>query len=268
MEVIFRQNIVHGPVLVKNKHNNIQAFGYYHNGQAHGPFWLIYETSTFLQLHFCQGHLVEENVILVDADTRHVKIGTLQNGGGGSYLKNVERMLEIKTGKYLATIAVKIPPNRSQRLMHVNNNNNNQSQGEMSFMEEKPCSTYEENVKLPIKIMAIQSKQRLMIRPSRIMYFNRVAKTGTLNMLMLMKSLGVNLGYDVDLGFRLDGTPEILQDDSDGLRKEVDSLVQIHKDTIKARHYSFFDIRAWGHDWFPEWFSIVRDPIERVRCKK
>ena len=243
MEANFHQNIVHGPVLIRNKHNTIQALGYYENGQAHGPFWFIHD-STFLQVHFCHGETVEENVILVDADTRHVDIGTLQNG---TFLKNVRRISEIETEKYLSIVTVKIPPNDS--LIQLNN-------------QTQPWA-----VKLPLKIIAIPSNQRLIVRPSRIMYFNRVAKTGTLSMLMLMKSLGVHLGYDVDLGFRLDGS-ERLQDDHDGLSREVDSLVQTHKDTIKARHYAFFDVTNWGYNWIPVWFSIVRDPIERVRSKE
>ena len=247
MEANFRQNIVHGPVLVRNKHNTIQALGYFENGQAHGPFWFIHE-STFIQVHFCHGEAVEENVILVDADTRHVDIGTLQNG---TILKNARRLSEIETGKYLSTVTVKIPLNDSS-LIKLNNQ-----------------TTQPWVIKLPLKIVAVPSNvQRLIVRPSRIMYFNRVAKTGTLNMLMLMKSLGVHLGYDVDLGFRLDGS-ERLQDDHDGLSREVDSLVQTHKDTIKARHYAFFDVTIWtGYNWIPVWFSIVRDPIERVRSSE
>ena len=94
MEASFHENIVHGPVLVKNMHNTIQAFGYYHNGQAHGPFWFIYE-NMFLQVHFSHGHLVEENAILADSDTRQAKIGLLRNG---AYLSNLQR-IDIKAGK-------------------------------------------------------------------------------------------------------------------------------------------------------------------------
>ena len=242
MEANFHQNIVHGPVLVTNKHKTIQAVGYYLNGQAHGPFWFIYE-STFVQVHFCHGELLERNVILADSDTRQVKIGTLQNG---NILKNVEKLLEFEIRKYLKTISVKVPSHYSSRL-------------EVNDHTHSPVV-----LELPMKIIAIPSNRRLIIRPSRIMYFNRVAKTGTFYLLHLMKSLGLHLGYDVDLGFRQDGWEKI-QDEPDGLRKEVDSLVQTHRDTLKARHYAFFDVRKWGYDWAPDWFSVVRDPIERVR---
>ena len=234
MEANLHENIVHGPVLIKNTHNTIQAFGYYHNGQAHGPFWFTYE-NTFLQVHFCNGYLVEENVILVDSDTRQAKIGLLRNG---TYLSNLQRV-DIKTGKYRDAVIVKVPR-------------------DLLKLEKKQIKSL---TKLPIRIIAMPSKQRLMIRPSRIMYFNRVAKTGSFNMLVLMQSLGVNHGYDVDLGFR---EVEVLQDNLVGLQKEVDSLIQTTKDTLKARHYAFFDIRQWGYDWAPDWFSIVRHPIERV----
>ena len=112
-----------------------------------------------------------------------------------------------------------------------------------------------------MKIIALPSEQRIMIRPSRILYFNRVAKTGSLNMIILFQSLGVHLGYDVDQGIR---EKEIVQEDTIGIKKEVDALVQTHKSTVKSRHYAFFSLREWGYSWEPDWFSLVRDPIERV----
>ncbi len=30
------------------------------------------------------------------------------------------------------------------------------------------------------------------------------------------------------------------------------------------QHYSFIDFAKYGYDWHPDWFSMVRDPVEKV----
>ena len=47
--------------------------------------------------------------------------------------------------------------------------------------------------------------------------------------------------------------------------QEVDSVLRTHQPTVKVRHYAFLDFARMGYKWNPDWFSLVRNPIEKVR---
>ena len=68
-------------------------------------------------------------------------------------------------------------------------------------------------------------------------------------------------GYDVDPGVR---KYERVLDSFEGIIEEVGSLLKNHKNKVKVRHYSFIDLKNFGYDWNPDWFSLVRDPIDKV----
>ena len=79
----------------------------------------------------------------------------------------------------------------------------------------------------------------------------------------MLKYLGKNLGYDVEDGLEL-RLVEDVQDSLKGQQDQMDSFIHKHNDYVKCKHYSF--INDFGNqDWSPDWFSIVRNPIERVR---
>ena len=46
---------------------------------------------------------------------------------------------------------------------------------------------------------------------------------------------------------------------------EAGQLLKTHKNKIKVRHYSFVDLERLGYEWTPDWFSLVREPIDKVR---
>ena len=46
--------------------------------------------------------------------------------------------------------------------------------------------------------------------------------------------------------------------------QEVDSILRTHSPTVKVRHYAFLDFARMGYKWNPDWFSLVRNPIEKV----
>ena len=89
----------------------------------------------------------------------------------------------------------------------------------------------------------------------------RIAKTGSTSFIALFFKLGAKLGYDVDTGHR---QHENVQDDSEGMFNEVDSILRTHKPMVKIRHYVFLDFAQLGYQWNPDWFNLVRDPIEKV----
>ena len=49
-----------------------------------------------------------------------------------------------------------------------------------------------------------------------------------------------------------------------GMKDEVDGLLRTHKNLVNVRHYSFIDFEKLGYRWRPDWFSVVRDPIQKV----
>ena len=69
------------------------------------------------------------------------------------------------------------------------------------------------------------------------------------------------LDYDVDPGVR---KYECVQDSIDGILHEAGILLKTQKNTIRVRHYSFIDLESFGYEWTPDWFSLVRDPINKV----
>ena len=52
---------------------------------------------------------------------------------------------------------------------------------------------------LPFIINGLPSQKRIIITPSRILYFQRIAKTGTRTFIEILRNLGTNLGYSVDV---------------------------------------------------------------------
>ena len=165
-------------------------------------------------------------------------IGTLVNG---TYLKNPQKIEIDWIGEYHCLQTIRIP----SELPNSDNNNNNNK----------------EVVKLPIKVVEMLEQQKIMIRPSQIMYFNRVAKTGSQSFIKLFFTLAPKLGYEVFPGVR---QVESVLDTIGGLYEDVQSLLKRQRATIQVRHYSFVDLERFGYDWSPDWFSLVRDPIEKV----
>ena len=96
-----------------------------------------------------------------------------------------------------------------------------------------------------------------------MLYFNRVAKTGSQSFTHLLIKQGEKLGFNV--------WPKIVQSESlvdtpEGLADEIASVIKAEKPTVFVRHYSFIDFeKNTGSDWSPDWFNIVRDPIDKVR---
>ena len=97
-----------------------------------------------------------------------------------------------------------------------------------------------------------------------MLYYNRVAKTGSQSITRLLFDLGKKHGYLLYPNIR--GKDEKLSD-SDNLHalfEEIDSILKTHTPMAFVRHYSFIDFAKFGYDWRPDWFTIVRDPVDKV----
>ena len=95
-----------------------------------------------------------------------------------------------------------------------------------------------------------------------MLYFNRVAKTGSQSFTHLLLNQGKKLGFSVWPKLK---QSESLVDTKEGLADEIDSVVKMNKPTVFVRHYSFIDFeKNLQTSWRPDWFNIVRDPIDKV----
>ena len=101
--------------------------------------------------------------------------------------------------------------------------------------------------------------KEISVQPSDVLYFNRVAKTGTTSLVKLIQILSKRLHYK-----GVGTVDSIIYDSLEGQLEEIKSLLSLNQPTVWVRHYAFLDFESFGYKWKPEWMSIVRNPIERV----
>merc|ERR1712241_379966 len=86
--------------------------------------------------------------------------------------------------------------------------------------QEDPEVKPQRPLRLPFSINIEQSSHQIIIKPSKILYFNRVAKTGSQSFIHLLKKQGEKLGFSF--------WPKIVQQESlvdtaEGLAEEIKS---------------------------------------------
>ena len=59
---------------------------------------------------------------------------------------------------------------------------------------------------------------------------------------------------------------EFLLEPPDMVAQTVEKVLSTTQPSVWIRHYNFVDFDAFGSPggWKPDWFNVVRDPIERV----
>ena len=113
----------------------------------------------------------------------------------------------------------------------------------------------------PYSINSDLNLQRIMIRPTKILFYNRVAKTGSQSISALLRALEKKNGFVVE---SVASKRELLIDTSEGLQLQVTKMLHTTTPMVFIQHYSFIDFSKFGYDWSPDWFNIVRDPVEKV----
>ena len=234
----FDQNCLEGKVFIYTDNSNLMGIGMYQHGVPHGPFWILpwIPTSSpqYMFLHFFQGQLIPDKTVVFDVKSRFAMMGTLVNGS----ILDPAQLVEVdQVGLYRDIIPViKLPlwdsEERNQRL------------------------------KSPYKIFYDASNQRVLVRPSRLLYYNRIAKTGSISMTELLRKLGEKNGNLVHFkAMRY----EIVMDSLAGQQQEVQKMIQTFQPTIFVRHYSFVKLQDFGYpDQLVDWFNVVRHPVEKV----
>lgn len=115
---------------------------------------------------------------------------------------------------------------------------------------------------LPVKVNF--NMHQLEIIPTRILYFSRVAKTATRSIMKILMELSTQLGYLVEVPNR----NKVIQEDDDEVQKEIGAILKSHRNSvIRCKHYSFINFEKYGVNWNPDWFSMVRNPVDKVRLR-
>ena len=143
-----------------------------------------------MQVHFNEGKIVPENTLLVDFEAEWAILGTLVNG---SHLLNPLKIELDWVGEYNCMQVLRIP-------------------------KEISGEPLDHKVKLPSTILGLPESQRVMVKPPKMMFFNRVAKTGSQSIIHLLVTLGEKLGYKTIPQIR---QRETVADNEKGIREEV-----------------------------------------------
>ena len=117
----------------------------------------------------------------------------------------------------------------------------------------------------PLKFNFSRDQKRLLVLPNQKLYFTRVAKTGSSAFIGLMNYLQWKLDYGVIVKQK---TVDIVIQPKElyKVKEEALSIVKLRDATAVARHYGFINFEKFGFGkWMPDYFGMVRDPIERVR---
>ena len=207
------------------------------SGLPHGPFWVFSFLSKdqFMYVHFNHGNLVHENTIVMDTNAKYAMIGTLNK----THLVDAEMVHLEDIAEYQCMPVLKMPLNDPKII---------EGGGRQQILS-------------PFTINSDINLQRIMIRSSKIMFYNRVAKTGSQSITELFRNLDKKNDYVVEsihLG------KEALIDSDDGLKRKISKLLKISRPMVLVQHYSFIDLTKFGYTWSPDWFNIVREPVEKV----
>jgi hypothetical protein len=107
------KGVLYGKVRQYDNYNTLQFVGLYQGGRPHGPCWVFGEDQTIL-VHFNQGHLVPQNVILLDKKSS--MMGQLVNE---SYLEAAYQVKLENTGDFKCIQVVQIP----SKNVHISSEN-------------------------------------------------------------------------------------------------------------------------------------------------
>ena len=131
-----------------------------------GPFWLIYD-NFFIQIYFKNGEIIKEDVLLINIQKKQVFVGNLKNN---TYILETQSpdINDIRFKQYECMKILKIPEKPNPIIPKYKNDT---------------------KIRLPLKIFALPQEHRIMVRPSKILNYNRIAKTGSVGIMHLLGNL-------------------------------------------------------------------------------
>ena len=238
LEGNFVQGTLHGRVRhtrKKMQHDQLLLVASYREGRADGPGWIFppdYTKSGYIYAVFKEGELDEKYpVIHFSSDLKIIYAGKLN----GTWLQeavkvNIEGMADYDCIKTLR----------------------------VSEMSENAAKF---EVKLPVLIKTVSEIGLILVRSSKTLVFNRVAKTGSQSLIELLVQLKKHTGLEMNIDRR---PVEHLMEPAKMVNNFVQKVDSSAEPTAFVRHYNFVNFLDYGSIWNPVYINIVRDPLERV----
>lgn len=127
-------------------------------------------------------------------------------------------------------------------------------------MEEEETKI-EEDMKLPVIIKVDAELGALLVRTSKTVIFNRIAKTGSQSITELLVQLEKETGIKPNIVIK--GT-EYLLEPPDMVASVVEMVDSDPMPMAYVRHYNFVNFYQFGAFYSPTYINMVRHPVERV----
>ena len=109
IEANFIQNIMHGKIRILDHNNELLGVGSYENGLPNGPFWFYAPFSNqYILANFEKGVILKQNIALINAKNKSVKIGKLLNE---TWIENTFDLDEIQISEYNCIKSIKMDYN-------------------------------------------------------------------------------------------------------------------------------------------------------------
>ena len=169
LEGNFFKGILNGKVRLFTNQDWLLFVGQFEAGLPHGPFWIFSRFyNQFIFMHFEHGKIFEEEVILYSPEEKKLLKGKMVEN---SFLKDAKEVKISKIGQYNCLQVIKTE----------------EIEGHQTKQEDL--------IRLPVKIFSSIKDQRILIRPGKLLYYNRVAKTGSQSFTRLLFEMGKKHGY-------------------------------------------------------------------------
>lgn len=94
-----------------------------------------------------------------------------------------------------------------------------------------------------------------------ILFYNRVPKTGSVQLMTLLKQLGKVLNFEVEIDPQHGGIQAILDDQEQ--ENMIENISNLEDGNVFASHVNFLNFTDF-EEARPIYINMVRDPVERV----
>lgn len=147
------KNVLHGQIRILDETDQLIWVGRYENGLPTGPFWFYAPfAQQFVLVNFEQGLMIEEPIALVDMNDKSIKVGKMLNE---TWLESTRELKSVQVVEHNGIKTIKMDDTHDTDEVKENIN------------------------EIPLKITHIPEEQRITSHPAKMLYFNKVAKSGS-----------------------------------------------------------------------------------------
>ena len=242
--------------------DSLQLVGHFVRGRLHGPAWIFMPTNSRTS------NFKEEGAILVHFENGKIddrkRVTYVPKSGAISFSGKLHNEYIITD-----TISYEISEIATWQCITVVNGPS-QIQSEI-----------EDPIRLPVKIVTDVEWGRIHIHNSNVLFFNPIARTGSETFLWLLheiknqrrESFRIEMprprmdpsqdGHWKNRNLKLKPKANVMES-YDNVHNVVTEISNYNEPLLYAKPYNFVNFEEHGSLWAPDFFSIVRDPIEKV----